>query len=175
MVFVGRIKDFLLSDKGRKALIIGALAVMLLLLLSTVSCGGKTQSETSQPAENAAEIERTLEKRVKELVSQIDGVGEVSVMVTLDTVSERVYEKDYKSGSTSEGNSDSVRRSSENQTEVVLQGSSKQPLQIGTIQPKVRGAAVVCAGADDPIIREKVTYAVAKALNIGISRVYVTN
>ncbi len=172
---MGRIKDFLLSDKGRKALIIGALAVMLLLLLSTVSCGGKTQSETSQPAENAAEIERTLEQRVKELVSQIDGVGEVSVMVTLDTVSERVYEKDYKSGSTSEGNSDSVRRSSENQTEVVLQGSSKQPLQIGTIQPKVRGAAVVCVGAEDPIIREKVTYAVAKALNIGISRVYVTN
>ena len=77
-----------MGDKGRKALIIGALAAMLLLLLSTVSCGGKTQVETSQPTENAAEIERTLEKRVKDLISQIDGVGEVSVMVTLDTVSE---------------------------------------------------------------------------------------
>ena len=77
-----------MGDKGRKALIIGALAAMLLLLLSTVSCGGKTLVETSQPTENAAEIERTLEKRVKDLISQIDGVGEVSVMVTLDTVSE---------------------------------------------------------------------------------------
>lgn len=174
---MGRIKKFVLSDKGRKALIIGALAVMLLLLLSTVSCGGdKTSSvNTAQPAENAAEIERTLEKRVTELISRIDGVGEVSVMVTLDTVSEVVYEKDHKSETAMEDNSNSVRKSSENQTEVVLQGSSKQPLQIGTIQPKVRGAAVVCEGAEDPIIREKVTNAVAKALNIGISRVYVTN
>lgn len=172
---MGRIKEFALSDKGRKALIIGALAVMLLLLLSTVSCGGEKSVDTTPPAENAAEIEKTLEKRITELISGIDGVGKVSVMVTLDTVSEAVYEKDYKTETATEDNSDSVRKSSENQTEVVLQGSSKQPLQIGTIQPKVRGAAVVCEGAEDPVIREKVANTVAKALNIGISRVYVTN
>ena len=45
----------------------------------------------------------------------------------------------------------------------------------GTVQPKVRGAAVVCSGASDPVVREKVANAVAKALNIGISKVYVTD
>ena len=175
MVLIERIRELLLGDKGRKILIAGALAVMILLLLSTVSCNKTEQNTVLGQTENAAEIEESLERRIKALVSRIDGVGEVSVMVTLDTVSEQVYEKDVKSGSSSVSNSGSVQSSTENQTEVVLSGTSKQPLQIGTIQPKVRGAAIVCEGAADPVIREKVTTAVAKALNIGISRVYVTN
>ena len=57
---------------------------------------------------------------------------------------------------------------------MVLAGSSKEPLQIGTLQPRVRGAAVVCSGAGDPVVKERVANTVAKALNIGLSKVYVT-
>ncbi|MCH5206711.1 MAG: hypothetical protein J1F09_07125 [Oscillospiraceae bacterium] len=169
-----RLNELLLSDRGRKILVFGAIAVMLLLLLSTVSCERKETSAVREETENAAEIEKTLERRLEQLISQIDGVGSVSVMVTLDTVSERVYEKDKRSESSSQGNSESRSESESRETEVVLSGSAKQPVQIGTVQPKVRGAAVVCSGASDPVIRERVTNTVAKALNIGVSRVYVT-
>ena len=170
-----RLKELVLSDKGRRIMIVGALAVMLLLLLSTVSCGGDGKSENyvspiSGQTENAAEIERELERRLEQLISQIDGAGSVTVMVTLDTVSERVYEKDKRSEGSSAGDS----KSFEYETEVVLSGSSKQPLQVSSVLPRVRGAAVVCPGAADPLIRERVTNIVAKALNIGVSKVYVT-
>lgn len=170
MAFSERIKAVLTGEKGRRLLILGAVAAMLLLLLSTMSCGGTEPVISS--TENAAELERTLEKRIAELVSAIDGAGEVSVMITLDTVSERVYEKNKKIQTEEQEGGESRKDGLE--TEVVLTGGSKEPLQIGTVQPKVRGAAVVCSGASDPVIRERVTLAVAGALDIGASKVYVT-
>lgn len=172
-----RIKEFLLGDKGRKVVVAGAVAVMLLLLLSSVSCGGDRKSSAAEPyaaSENAAELERGLEQRLTAILSRIDGAGEVTVMVTLDTVSERVYAKDAKSESSSKSDPDGTSQSAGSETEVVLAGSSKEPLQIGTLQPRVRGAAVVCSGAGDPVVKERVANTVAKALNIGLSKVYVT-
>ena len=118
-----------------------------------------------------SEIEEKLERRLGELISRIDGVGEVSVMVTLEKTTTAVYEKDSKLEETS-GN---AAGSSSRETEVVLAGSAKQPLLTGNIMPTVRGAAVVCEAAANPLVREKVANTVAKALNIGISRVYVTD
>ena len=173
--YIERLKELLQSERGGKILVFGALAVMLLLLLSTVSCEGKSSdSLTSADIENAAEIEQKLERRLEELLGQIDGAGSVSVMVTLDSVSERVYQKDVKSESETHTSADSSWEKHSGETEVTLSGSAKQPLQIGTIQPKVRGAAVVCTGASDPLVKERVVNTVAKALNIGVSKVYVT-
>ncbi len=170
-----RLKEFLLGDKGRRIVVAGAVAVMLLLLLSSVSCGGdRKDSEPCAASENAAELERELEQRLTALLSRIDGAGNVTVMVTLDTVSQRVYAKDSKSESSSKSDSDGSSQSAGSETEVVLAGSSKEPLQIGTLQPTVRGAAVVCSGAGDPVVKERVANTVAKALNIGLSKVYVT-
>lgn len=161
-------KNLLSGENGKKILIIGAAAVLLLLLLSSAFGGGnksssKVKEEKTLTVEDAAKLEKTLEARVKSLVESIDGAGTATVMVTLDRSSTLVFDKDEKQGN------------SNRETETVLAGSSKEPLQTGVVLPKVRGAAVVCSGAGDPVVREKVTNAVAKALNIGVSRVYVTD
>lgn len=168
-------KNLLSGEKGKKLLIIGAAAVLMLLLLSLAFGGSKGSSKVKEEknltVEDAAELERTLEARVKSLVESIDGAGTANVMVTLDRSSTLVFDKDEKTEQRGESGSGSVNR----ETETVLAGSSKEPLQTGVVLPKVRGAAVVCSGAGDPVVREKVTNAVAKALNIGVSRVYVTD
>lgn len=177
MVIPERLRELLSSDKGRRIMIAAALAVMLLLLLSTVSCGGRDSSEADispRQTEDFSKLERELEQRLEKLISEIDGAGSVSVMVTIDTSSKRIYDRNEKTENSQQSGSDSIYESFGKQTEVVLAGSSKEPLQIGTVQPQVRGAAVVCSGAGDPVIRERVANTVAKALNIGISRVYVT-
>ena len=170
-------KNLFSGENGKKILIFGAAAVMILLLLSTVTGGGsKTASrEKTEVIEDASKIEQSLEQRLEKLLEKIDGVGSVSVMVTLDRSSQQVYEKDEKSQTDIKSTSDGGTENTARETEVVLAGSSKEPLLTGVVQPKVRGAAVVCSGASDPVIREKVTYTVAKALNIGISKVYVTD
>lgn len=170
------LKSLMSGENGKKILIIGAAAVLILLLMSTVSRGTKT-AKTVKPetVEDAAQIEQTLEQRLEKLLGKIEGVGSVSVMVTLDRCSQQVYEKDEKSQNNVKNESGSSTENSAKETEIVLAGSGKEPLQTAVVQPKVRGAAVVCSGAGDPIVREKVTNAVAKALNIGVSKVYVTN
>ncbi len=173
-----RLREILLSDKGRKILIAAALGAMVLLLLSTFSCDGKTENAgTSSLTEDAAELEKTLEERIERLVSRIDGAGDpsqIEVMITLDTTSTKIYEKDRHFEASSQSSENGGTGNQVCETEVVLAGNGKEPLQIGTVQPVVRGAAVVCPGAADPLVRERVTYAVAKALDIGISRVYIT-
>ena len=91
-------------------------------------------------------------------------------MITLESSTELLYERDRKVQRSTDSDSESYG----SETEVVLAGSAKEPLQIGSVQPKVRGAAIVCSGASDPVVRERVTNTAAKVLNLGISRVYVT-
>lgn len=170
-------KNLFSGENGKKLLIIGAAAVMILLLLSSVFGGrssGKVSEKKAVSFEDAAELEQALEARVKRLVESIDGAGTANVMVTLDRTSTLLYEKNEKSQTDARGESGGGSQNAARETETVLAGSSKEPLQTGVVLPKVRGAAVVCGGAEDPLVREKVTNAVAKALNIGISRVYVT-
>lgn len=162
---IGQIKDFFLSAKGRRVLVIGGIILMLIIMAgSFIPAGGES---AALPQENAAEIERQLEERLENLLSQIDGAGKVTVMITLETTSERVYAEDIRTE-----RSDGAK--SGTQSEVVLAGSGKTPVEKNVIQPVVRGAAVVCAGASDPVVREKLANAAASVLNIGLSRVYVT-
>lgn len=161
-----RIKRILSSDKARKIIIVCGLSIMLLILLSSFFGGSE-----SKPAEvlsaDCAELEQKLEERLRGLILQIDGVGSVSVMVTVDRTERVVYEKNNRI--------DSGAQEYSEETEVVLAGSSKEPLQVGKIMPVVRSAAIVCEGAGDPVVRERVANTASKALNIGISKVYVTN
>lgn len=169
-------KSLFAGEKGKKILIFGAAVVIVLLLLSSVTHGTKNASSTNvtETSEDASELEERLEQRLEELLGKIEGVGAVSVMVTLDRSSQTLFEKDEKTELNTKSESDGSSENAARETEIVLAGSGKEPLRIGVVQPKVRGAAVVCGGANDPVIREKVANTVAKALNIGISRVYVT-
>lgn len=167
--------DFLGSDKGRRIIVIVGTAVILLLFLSTLSFGkSEDTAETAAQAENAAEIEQELEQRLERLISQIPGAGNVTVMVTLESTSERVYAEQTHTESSSSENGESSSQSRTSETELAFSGSSKEPIELSVIQPKVRGAAVVCSGASDPVVREKIANVVSGVLDIGVSKVCVT-
>lgn len=167
----GRLAGFLSGEKARKAIIIGGVVVIALLFLSTVI--PPPEKENVPAAESAQDIERGLEERLAAIISEISGAGQATVMVTLESSAERVFAEDEKLTS-SDGGGENPSGSSASEKEVVLAGSAKEPLERGVIMPKVRGVAVVCAGASDPTVKEKIANAVAGALGIGISRVYVT-
>lgn len=169
-----KITDFLSSDKAKKIIIIAGMAVILLLFLSTLSFGEKTEQSPAAAAESAGDIERELEQRLEKLISQIDGVGGVTVMVTLENTTTRVFAEETQSEVTYSDSEGTSSKSSSGSTEIVLAGSAKEPLETGRICPKVRGVAVVCPGAADPVVREKIANTVSGVLNVGISRVSVT-
>lgn len=150
----------------RRLVIIVGIAAIALLFLSTLTPRSEPQAETLT-AEDTAKLERELEQRLCELLSGIEGVTSPKVMVTLDRTSERVFAEESKVRSGSGENS--------TETSLALSGSGKEALETSVILPRVRGVAVVCGGADDVLIREKVVNTAARVLDIKITQVYVTS
>lgn len=171
--FARRLSEFFTGEKGKRVIIAAGLAVIALLFLSSV-IPKKEETESVIGYETAEQAERRLEQRLEALIAKIDGAGSATVMVTLDTTAERVYAQNEKTGTSQNGNGESGSRSGNSETEIVLAGSARQPLESGAVMPKARGCAVVCAGAADPAVKERIANAVADVLGIGISRVYVT-
>lgn len=158
-----------LSEGGwRRFVIIAGITAIVLLFLSTLTPKQQSAARTEvYSAEDVVSLEQQLEQRLTDIISRIDGVTSPKVMVTLDCTSERVFAEETKSSSSPD------ETSTENS--IALSGSGKDALETGVILPRVRGVAVVCGGADNVLIREKVVNAAARVLGIGVSKVYVTS
>ena len=163
MVKLGGFIEKLGKGGWRRLVLIAGIAAIVLLFLSTLTPQSEPQTVQQYTAEETAKLERELERRLTE----IDGVSSPQVMVTLDRTSERVFAEESKTRS----------GSGENSTEstLALSGSGKEALETSVILPKVRGVAVVCGGAEDIVIREKVVNTAARVLDIKVSQVYVTS
>lgn len=167
MVKLGGFIEKLGKGGWRRLVLIAGIAAIVLLFLSILTPQSEPQTVQQYTAEETAKLERELERRLTELLAEIDGVSSPQVMVTLDRTSERVFAEESKTRS----------GSGENSTEstLALSGSGKEALETSVILPKVRGVAVVCGGAEDIVIREKVVNTAARVLDIKVSQVYVTS
>ena len=166
---ITQIKEKLLGELKRSPklavyLTVAAVCILILLFLRTPEKKDDTIRPTEEPEQiyTVENYEEELEKKLKEIISQIQGVGEVTVMLTIEGTETKIYASD-----TSE--SDSKRDS-----ETVVIGSKEALLQ-AIKYPEVKGVLVVCSGGDRPLIKEKVVNAVATVLDIPTSKVYVTN
>lgn len=169
MSWISKLRELALdSEKGRRIILATGLALMAVLL---ISCYFGGSGETGSPeGVSSAETEEALEERLERLLSQVSGVSSPVVMLTLDSSEESVFAVDSSSSqSSSEGG-----ESAQSEESVVLSGSSREPLITSSVMPKVRGVAVVCGGAEDPAVRERVVNTVAGVLDISTSRIYVT-
>ena len=88
--------------------LLAAIGVVLLLPTGTK----KTSEETEQPQETAARpagdaglsVQEEMEQRLCDALSQMDGVGAVHVVVTLESTGKKIVEKDVPTRSTTEEN-----------------------------------------------------------------------
>ena len=174
-------KLFAKKSFSKWILILGIIGMALIFLSSFWP---EPQTKTEQTADVAASDVETytqqLEAKVTNLVSQIDGVGNCSVMITLENGVENVYANSEKNSNDStddyngEGNQKTTERKDSEQNIVVVDGSDgKEALMVTQKEPTVKGVVVVCDGADNPVVVQRVTDAVTTALNIKSNRVSV--
>lgn len=142
--------------------------------------------EQAEPAESVSDAgtllsadTRTLEQRLSEMVSQIDGAGRSCVMVTMDSTREAVYAQDLRETEDTSSSSESGRTTesgniSREQTHILMdRGSGEEPLVEKQIEPQVRGVMILCEGAENPVVEQRVTEAVNTVLGIPASRICV--
>lgn len=173
------------KNMGMKNII---LVVCFGLLLLVISLPSKNQPGTSLVSdsnedgtftEDINQYEKNMEKRLENILSNIQGAGKVKVMITYkeskesilankDSLSDKtVTEKDANGG---------TRDTSEYQKEqdyVILDDGYNQPYVTKSICPKAQGVVVLAQGGEDVIVVEKITKAVESLLDIPIHKIQV--
>jgi len=92
---IKRVSALLGSDRAVKIIVAAGFAVIVIILLSDFfSFGGadKKEAETADEIRlDAARYAEQLERQLIGILSQIQGVGRVKVMITLENLDENVY------------------------------------------------------------------------------------
>ena len=147
-----------------------ALVVLIGAVLLLWPSGKQTASGSSSDAMPAKA--QDVQGEMEEILSKISGVGQVQVMLTVDTEDIRQLAQDtelsYKGSA--EAPEDYERRS---ETVLTDGDDGEEPVVTQTRRPTYRGALVVCQGGDRAEVKLAVTEAVAALTGLSADRITV--
>lgn len=138
--------------------------LVVLVGLGLMLLPGKTEPEPQEPAETVQSPD--LEARLATILAQIDGVGQVRVLLTEETGRENVYQTDTQTD---------ADRQSEDTVLVEDAARTETGLIRRTLEPTYRGAVILCQGADQPSVRLAIVEAVRCVTGLGADRISVLN
>ena len=149
---------------GKYGYVLLVMAVGAILRLLPAGGGDGPGEETAQ-AEGASFDLDAFETKLERALSQVEGAGEVQVVLALDGGSRQVLARNQERD-TSGGGSNTVV--------TVGKGSGQQDIvPIQTVAPQFRGALVVCPGGGDPHVRLELIQAVGALTGLGADRISV--
>lgn len=144
-----------------------ALAGVVLLAWPDGGEAAESAWQTAEPSAAQADLQRELE----DILGRIQDVGEVRVLLTLDTDGERQLAEDSElSYSGDPASPEDYARTSET---VLIDSGTDAPVVTRTVYPTYRGALVVCRGGDRAEVRLAVTEAVTALTGLTADRVTV--
>ena len=135
-----------------------------------------TQAVTAGSMEEYAAY---LEGKLKKMLESVRGVGEVEVMITLESSEERIVEKDMTAERSqteeqdSAGGTRTVSSSNTGYQTVYQEGSQGSPFVVKTITPKVEGVLVVAEGAGKGNMTGEITQVVQALFGVEAHKVKV--
>ena len=138
----------------------------IMFLLFSEYDGNKKSDQTSVPFDEASYVSG-LEAKLTSVLEKMEGVDNVTVMITLEGgVS---YEYAEKSAGGLWGDS--------TETVPVMQenaNGTKEPILLGTTLPKIRGVSVVCRGAANVNVKKRIIGLIAGTLNLNENQIFVS-
>ena len=181
-------KDFSLKKIKKDQLLIIFLAGILLLVISLPAGkkGGRNGEEngirgsTPNEAYSQDEYLYNLERRLESALSQMAGVGDVTVMITLKSSAEKVVEKDLDMAkeavteSDSQGGARSTQNNSHRETTVYADGNTQgEPYVSKEISPQIEGVVVIAGGGGDSVVKQNITEAVQVLFGIDTHKIRI--
>lgn len=126
------------------------------------------------------DYEENQENKLKEILENIQGIGQVDVMIYYEKGQEQVpaYNKSDSTSLTNETDNSGGKRSTTQNTTgsnvvITTNGDKTEPLIVDKYNPKVSGILITAEGAENDDVKLNVTYAVAEFFNIPIDKVSV--
>lgn len=161
-------------DKYKYAALVALIGAGLLLW---PALGGGEESLSGQKKPSARTAQegwnlQTVQQEMEEILGAMDGVGQVKVMLTVESDGERQLAQDTQLSYS--GNTAAPEDYSRKSETVRLDGSGgDETVVVRTTYPTYRGALVVCQGGGSAEVRLAVTGAVAALTGLPTDRVTV--
>lgn len=136
-------------------------------------------SASMAAGQDAAAYERELEKRVKEILRGVSGVGEVDVMIVLKSSAEKVIQVDNstsKSVTTEKGSgTDRAVESLEQEHSTVLtgSGSGQEPVVAKEVYPEIAGIVISAYGGGNPSVQAEISEAMEALFGLPANKIKV--
>lgn len=142
---------------------------------------GKQLATTNNNSTDGSDInDNTLEQKLEDILSKIQGVGNVQVFIHYSESSETVamYNENTKTSTTEETDkSGGVRKieSKDSQKEIVYteENGEKTPIIQKTVQPKIEGAIITAKGATNAVVKTNIIQAVEAATGLATHKIQV--
>ena len=122
----------------------------------------------------------SLEEKLEDILSKIEGVGSVKVFINYSESSEPVamYNENSKTSTTEETDKSGGTRKVEqtdSQKEVIYQeqNGTKTPIVQKTVEPKIEGAIITAKGAGDINVKTSIIQAVEAATGLATHKIQV--
>ena len=179
-----KIREFILSPKNSKLLVLALLAVLVITVINLFDNGSKkvpVQSDSSASDFNTEQYVKSTEQRVRNILTNIEGVGKAEVMVTVEGGVEYEYaseansSNDYSYDTDGTGKETTQKKDTRDEKYLIVndQSGGEKPIILKRAEPQILGIIVVCDGGGEPRIRLTIMEAMKTAFDIPTNRVYV--
>ena len=138
-----------------------------------------TASTQTVTASSTEEYAAYLEEKLKKMLEAVQGLGEVEVMVTLESSEEKIVEKDMTAerSNTEEqdaaGGARTVNTSNTEYRTIYREDTGGDPFVVKTITPKVEGVLVVAEGAGKGNMAGEITQIIQALFGVEAHRIKV--
>ena len=173
-----KIKQLFGKNKHMQGIYI-ILIIGVAILFFTSSFFAKDGAKTAKqedPAQVSTAVGKELQTELENILSQIAGAGEVSVMITYEGTGERYYATDVTSESSNSSDGAGQEKSREQESakqSTKLVTPSNEPVLTKENYPKVQGVIVVCDGARSAQVKQDITSAVRAVLDVADHKISV--
>lgn len=165
------------------------LAILLIIVIVAINYIWKDNEKAKKDNANSTKVladtniieENTsqnsdLEQKLKRILSNISGVGEVEVLITYSQTSvvNPIYNEDYGESVTEEEDTSGGKRkvsSTTNKKEVV--SSNNDVITQSVTSPQIQGAVVIAKGAGDANVKANIIQAVEAATGLSTYKIQV--
>lgn len=156
------------ENKKMRSNILLALLLGILLLAAGRSFSDSKEEELPQTVAATETADRATERRMAEILSKIQGAGQVDVMLTY----RQTEEKTIAHNETREENGETLRTE---QTAILLEDGdgATQPLVLTETGPVVEGVVIAAQGADSPAVAAALNQAAQALLDVPAHKVAV--
>lgn len=148
---------------------------------SAAQQAGDAETSLSSEIRDNGDYERYLEEKTSRILEDVEGVGEVTVMITLKSDGQKIIEKDQSSSSQSTDEEDSgggtrsVEDQSSDKTSIYEQTAdgSSTPYVSKELAPEVEGVVVIADGGDNAVVAQNITEAVQALFGVEAHKIKI--